>query len=333
VSGSSRVAPASSSSPRTAPSGAPVKVVYILGSSRSGSTLLTSLLGEIGGFFAAAELSLIWQGLEERTCGCGRRVLECPVWSPAIRAALEHVRSGTDEGVIRLQHNTVRTRHLPRVMRAPHNVDSSETPIELYGDVLKAMYAGVANSAKARVVVDSSKNASEAVLLTKLDGIDPYMIQIVRDPRAVAYSWLRVIGRGRRSARHRWAALTGLRWVHHNLVAEWVGRHYGRDRVAVIRYEDLVARPRDTLASVAEMVGEPSGDLDFLVDPTAPRSSRHMVGGNALRFGERVVRLREDKEWMHASKTLDVAGVTAVTLPLLRRYRYSPLLTTRNGRS
>src|SRR3712207_8209479 len=53
----------------------PVKVLYVVGLGRSGSTILSNSLGQIGGFFSGGELNFIWRHnvLENRLCGCGRR--------------------------------------------------------------------------------------------------------------------------------------------------------------------------------------------------------------------------------------------------------------------
>lgn len=50
-----------------------VRVLSIVGYTRSGSTLLDSILGELDGVFSAGELHYLWERglLEHRTCGCG----------------------------------------------------------------------------------------------------------------------------------------------------------------------------------------------------------------------------------------------------------------------
>ncbi len=59
-----------------------VKVLYIAGYERSGSTLLHNVLGQLDGFFAAGELAKIWDRslIENRRCGCGAPFRECEVW-------------------------------------------------------------------------------------------------------------------------------------------------------------------------------------------------------------------------------------------------------------
>jgi len=49
------------------------KIILIAGHSRSGSTLLDRLLGEMDGFVTVGELRCLWiRGLrEDQLCGCG----------------------------------------------------------------------------------------------------------------------------------------------------------------------------------------------------------------------------------------------------------------------
>jgi hypothetical protein len=63
-----------------------VKVLYIAGSGRSGSTILDNTLGQIDGFFSVGELRYIWERglIEDRLCGCGERVHQCPFWAAAL---------------------------------------------------------------------------------------------------------------------------------------------------------------------------------------------------------------------------------------------------------
>ena len=60
--------------------------VYIVGWGRSGSTLLTAVLGELDGAFAAGELRMLWGrgAIGRRLCGCGREIPECHVWSQVL---------------------------------------------------------------------------------------------------------------------------------------------------------------------------------------------------------------------------------------------------------
>ncbi len=60
-----------------------IPVVYLLGISYSGSTLLGYLLGAVPDVFNAGELKQFSRraALRERECTCGTSVAECPLWS------------------------------------------------------------------------------------------------------------------------------------------------------------------------------------------------------------------------------------------------------------
>ena len=57
-------------------------------------------------------------------------------------------------------------------------------------------------------------------------------------------------------------------------------------------------------------------------------AATHSVSGNPNRFGTGEVELRADEEWRRAMRGLDRGMVTALTWPLLLRYRY-PLRSPR----
>jgi hypothetical protein len=67
----------------------PVKVAFIGGWGRSGSTLLASMLGEVPRMTPVGELRYIWErGLhDDELCGCGERFGECPFWQAVGREA------------------------------------------------------------------------------------------------------------------------------------------------------------------------------------------------------------------------------------------------------
>ena len=67
-----------------------MKILFISGWGRSGSTLLDRLLGQIEGFHSAGEIRYLWDRglLDDRPCGCGQPVRRCEVWSQALTSYL-----------------------------------------------------------------------------------------------------------------------------------------------------------------------------------------------------------------------------------------------------
>ena len=66
-----------------------MKVLYIGGAGRTGSTLLERLLGQTDGVFAGGEMTFLWYALVgDGLCSCRQRLAECPVWSKVVALAL-----------------------------------------------------------------------------------------------------------------------------------------------------------------------------------------------------------------------------------------------------
>jgi LPS sulfotransferase NodH len=170
------------------------------------------------------------------------------------------------------------------------------------------------------VVVDSSKSPTRVAMLAA-SGLDVSVVHLVRDPRAIAWSW-------RRSARPtdeahpftpRTTAAAAVEWTANNAAIEAVVRRTGV-RYVRVRYEDLVDEPVRTLASIADVVG---AELDVpIAGSTATIAPNHTVAGNPSRFRTGSISLQRDDEWRARLSPADRRLTTAVTLPLLRRYRY-----------
>jgi len=301
-----------------------VKVLYIMGWGRSGSTILDNILGEVDGWFSMGEHHYFWERsvLGGRSCGCGRTVQECEVWSKVLAI----VGDVDAERIVRLQNDAVRIRHAWKLLHTRPEEIRRDPALKEYADVTARLYAAAAEVTGAGVLIDSSKRPSDAALLELLPGIEPYYVQLVRDPRAVAYSW-------QRKKRQRDTAApaemvphgtldSGVNWMVWNLAAGAVRRRAGRSRSMLLRYEDFVREPRRAAAAIARMLGEPDAELPFEDDHTIRLGTNHTVSGNPSRFTTGSVAIKPDDAWRNALPSADRWLTTALTLPLLPRYRY-----------
>jgi hypothetical protein len=284
-----------------------MRVLYIAGSGRSGSTLLTTMLGQMDGFFAAGELRYLWQrGLaENRPCGCGAPFRACPFWTRVLAEV------PAADGLAGRLRTRLRLRNRLRV--PPHAGDDA---------AIAALYRSIAGHSGGAVVVDSSKLPPYGVLVGRLPGIDLRVLHVVRDPRAAAYSWRRrrsLDGDDRLMTRHPvWKA--ALLWSVWNAATL---RLWGRGAYLRVRYEDLVADPRATLRQVAVFAGATAATgLPFTADGLLELAPTHSVAGNPARHRTGGVPVRPDDEWRRAMPRRSRVLVTALTAPLLTRLGY-----------
>lgn len=300
-------------------------VLYVGSWGRSGSTLLDLILGHAPGFVSVGELRYLWErGLRERQlCGCGVPVPECPFWS----AVLEHAFGGADRvdavETARLARSVDGLARVPW-MRSPWKPRGFERNVRAYREILGRVYRAVAHVSGASVIVDSSKYAAHGLLLAGVDGLDLRVLHLVRDSRAVAYSWMRrkklpeVAGEERYMPVFRpWQS--AVYWSLENVGLQMLrGASNG---YAVVRYEDLVAEPRERLAAALERLGI-GADLGFLRNSRLELGANHTVAGNPLRFKRGTVPIRADAEWRGALARPARWTVTALTLPLLLHYGF-----------
>lgn len=306
-----------------------IHVVYIAGNGRSGSTLLDRILGQLPDAISLGEMRFIWEFgmVQNNLCECGAAFRECSFWSAVTRAAWGPVSAELAEERARQSRRLLWTPAIPRLegwfetaawrsMRAEHV------------EATARLYRAVAGRSGARWLIDSSKLGSYALLLAQVPGIQLHIVHLIRDSRAVAFSWQRQRIKPEVTARQaympvRRPALTALRWNGHNLLARILARS-ARSYVRV-RYEDFVRAPDRTVALIADSTGMARhADPAFLADGVVQLRPGHTVAGNPMRFQNGSVRLRLDEEWRRSMPRLDRGLVTLLTLPQLLAYGYSP---------
>lgn len=300
-----------------------MKVLYVLGRGRSGSTVFANVVGELDGFFSGGEIRAFWDPVvvSDSVCGCGLPIRECPVWSHA----LKRLADVDVDAVSAWQHEIVREHQTYKLLR--YRRTRRWEALERYAEVMARLYTALAEVTGARVIVDSSKRPSYAAFLRSVPGIDPYFVHLVREPRASAYSWQNrrhqsSLGAGREVTR-RGALDSTLRWDLLNLGSEAIVRQAGPNRALRLRYEDFVAEPRRYVDLMRTLVHErPSGWSPFVDDHTVRLGPNHTIAGNPSRFVTGRIHLEDRPEWREAQTRVDRLIATAVALPFLRRYGY-----------
>lgn len=304
-----------------------MKVLYIAGWGRSGSTILDNILGEVEGFFTGGELHQIWdRGLRQnRPCGCGAPFRECEFWARVLGEAFGDPDALDVDRIVAEGRRALRTRHLPTL--------AARGPVagRAYLDATARLYAAIERVTGADVIVDSSKLPSYGYVLGALPGVELSVVHLVRDPRATSWSWLRRkpmpdASGVRPMTRHR-PLHNAVMWNVTNGAVRLLRRDR-QERVLVVRYEDFVREPRRWTEQVLELVGAGGRPLPFVGETTVELASNHTVSGNPSRFATGLVPLKPDDEWRTGMQRRDKVLVTALTAPLLGRYGY-PVWTGR----
>ncbi len=305
----------------SAPEEQTVRVIYIVSTGHSGSTLLELLLGALPGVIDVGEIHElpIQVGLPERTCGCGVHCTACPFWGPLIQAHAQDFLA-PDSPVRKFLRSD---RHAPffqwrhllglvagKAPAAAELADFERANIAL----LRAVLARAATTGPAGCVLDSSKLFYRLYWLTHCAGLEVRPIHLVRDPRGFVASMIR--RKSGRLARGRHAFRMSVRYVLENLLIERALHTAGTPALR-LRYEDLASAPHPTLERLATWLGLPydPGIVDCFREVV-----QHGVSGNEMRF--RSDRIRLDERWKRELSGPLKRLVTLLTLPAAARYGY-----------
>jgi len=291
-----------------------VTVVYIAGQGRSGSTLLDLMLGRLDGWFSMGEFRLFWHAVRDHyQCGCGEEVAECPVWSDVLARA----DAGPVTDALAALKTTVRLRRVPGLVDG-RILGAHGDARDRAAAVLAHVYRATAAATGARVLVDSSKDPIYGLLLRGVPGIRLHVVHLVRDSRAVAWSWQRKRRRPEIVKKEAFQPVysplhTSLEWDLRNALVHVLGR--GAAGYTRLTYEAFVRDPAaalDTISRAATGAAAEPGPGDLV---------NHTVAGNPMRFSGEVA-VKPDDEWQTALAARDRRLVTALTWPLLKTYGY-----------
>ncbi|MCP4469520.1 MAG: sulfotransferase [Gammaproteobacteria bacterium] len=226
-----------------------MKVIYIAGSGRTGSTLLSLLLSQRHPVANLGQIRDLAAAVRTNApCSCGSSVPDCPFWGIALASLYgDSVQTGLDQlskglRVFRRQYRKADwTRQSDRTRLAEQNRDFLQR--------MSALYHAAAKAVDASVVVDSSKSPEIAAALSLTGDLDLVLVNLVRDPRAIAVSWVKRnddFGMARKSAE---------RWRKRQLELRQFDNIPGIEFIT-LRYEDFTRQPQKYLELILEHAGE-----------------------------------------------------------------------------
>ncbi len=267
-----------------------VRVLYVLSSPHSGSTILGIVLSGHPDVFYAGELFEIpdpaWN--PDRSCSCGVSAAACPFWTP-IREQYEAAHPPESRSVDRLEW-----RAFPRLLLA--RWIPSLAPRE-YLERVRSLAKAIAERSGRSIVVDTSKDATRALAYELASGpeFDVRFLHLVRDARGVVASRIRREGRVAPGSHPRkgTALRYSLLWAGANvLFSLFFGLR--RDRCLTLRHEDVLRDPETALRKLGDLLDVDMGPLLTRVRAQEGFAPVHVVAGNRLRL-QGPLRIRKDR--------------------------------------
>jgi hypothetical protein len=221
------------------------KVIYVMGTGRSGSTIFGVTLGNCDDIFCAGELHL-WIGKAGKAplAGVDREAF----WN-AVRGEVSADLSGPQARS--LEQSTaalhIGARRARRALRPR------------YRRIAEDLFRAVARTAGTRYIVDTSHFPRRARELQSLPGIDLYLILLVRDPQGIVASYSRD---DEVFPTFNVFTTNAYLWLTY-LLSVWVFLRQPRDRRLLVRYESFIADPEGVLNDIFEAIGSSAAPPDL----------------------------------------------------------------------
>lgn len=301
-----------------------IKVLYIAGVGRSGSTLIGNILGQQDGFFNAGELHWIWQRgfMDNELCGCNTPFRECTVWQEILGSEINDLDEMNLLTLINEWKNSTRSRKLLEYLLLSNQ---KMTPShKKYLNALQHLYHAIHESTHCRVIVDTSKSPTYGHLISILPGVRLYVLHLVRDLRGVVFSLQR--SRIRPEDNNPMIKMktceSSALWLLWNSAIEfrW-NRGDKSDRYLRMGYEDFIVNPKHNIERIFYFIDEnlqprKIGKNQVEIGPT------HTISGNPGRFKRGLIDLQLDLDWKANMRFRDRILSLLIAWPLLLRYGY-----------
>ncbi len=304
-----------------------LQVIYIAGENRSGTTVLSQVIGAHKDFIAVGELFDFWRQWQDGTslCSCGSGCRDCEFWNSVLAEAFADQKLDTG-ALISLLNSVQRPWHLPFLLMPDIRPPGFEKRLQAFVSVTERLYQAIQRVSGCDVIVDTSKFGVYALALANSSKLDVRMVHMIRDSRACAFSWQRLKRKPTVDSqlsymprRSLWR--TSVIWNARNLLLSLVAHRFAKS--TTIRYEDFVRNPHEIVDQIFRRL-----DLErpqsYIVDQddTLLLPRQHIFAGNPDRMNG-VIRIRPDEEWRSKMPAWQQRAVFTMTLPMLMKYGYA----------
>ncbi|MBT4046047.1 MAG: hypothetical protein HOK21_17585 [Rhodospirillaceae bacterium] len=250
-------------------------LIYIMGTARSGSTILEILLASGKDAIGAGELSeLIRDGfIEDRRCSCGELTSKCELW----RGVKERVGLADYElENLNRQHRRIDW-HLGLARQMLGGINRHEMAV--YNDTNQRIIGAIGEMTGCDFVIDSSKYAGRALALGQACPLRVYVICLTRSPAGLMAAFQKP-NRGEQLPK------SPLKTLFYYLVVSSLLRLAGRqlrNQIMYLRYEELLKDPIGALTRIEKFCGMELTVAKKNIARQLPFDVGHIVTGNRIR--------------------------------------------------
>ncbi|MBE0648446.1 MAG: sulfotransferase [Bacteroidales bacterium] len=266
----------------------PLNSVYITSLPRSGSTLLSMLLGSHDGVAALGEFVLFGQALSTNSlCSCGKPLQECDFWGEITRQLndqrdsfstlvypFDFSKTGFQKKLSKLYSYALRHHHALLLDLTAAFPQGYPYHMKKAADNTKSLLEMLANrvSDTDTIFLDASKTTTRLDYLITMKSYPIKVISLVRDGRGTLHSWLKDSDRSFPDTVRAW------RWHMENQLRSL--KEIREEDKIVVRYEDLCRNTESELKRICDFL-----QITFQEKMLSMEGPFHMLGGNPGTIG------------------------------------------------
>jgi len=300
------------------------KIIYIMGHSRSGSTIFDIMLSNASNVIGVGELiNLESLGfIKNEYCSCGNRIDECNFWS---KIKKDMVSDGFDD--FEKQHNLIKSvdGHKRHFYEYLEKTKGSKEKVNNYLDYYKHLFSLIIKNSNSNCVVDSSKMPTRGYFLSLMEEFDVYILHIVRDPRAVCWSMYKPLKKDLENGVQKNIPGTPIiktikTWLGNAWMSLKVKKQFNNNYM-LINYDRLIQDNETVLDEISKFTNVDFSEVAKMIKRDDEFTKFHTVAGNRLRMAEKI-KLTYDDSWKKNLSLWQKFCITLLTLPLLKKFGF-----------
>lgn len=261
------------------------RVVYIVGTGHSGSTLLELILSTADKTFSVGGLRYLDRYFNGEPGAIeddqGKKAANSFFWADFYKNKEKYLCPKVVEPTLSFKNRLhLLIKGVPSIV--PHRYKDEV----LYQDIRKK--AELVTGKKVHTIIDSSKTLARLIEVRETAGVDVYVIYLVRDVRGVVNS----------NRKHGKSVLRSIQyWLTDNIyITRYLRSSCSSQKYRKIRYEQLVQNPDAVIREINSWLGVSIGK-DFLVSKINDQKS-YRFAGNLMRH-KTFTGIRKDESWRY----------------------------------
>jgi len=282
-----------------------MKLIYIAGDGRSGSTLLDSVLNNFDNSLSIGEFSRFWTRYIEgkSNCGCRDNIRDCKLWSQIINEIdlkFNITIEETEKRIIEI-----------RLFKNFKKIDNfiNDPKWREFCDLITYVYRRIFELTTSKIIIDSSKYPSWGYFLFKLNITEFYFINLERNLAEVANSWKKT----KLLPEYDYEVLMPIK-SNITILKSWIKIKFLCNRIKInsnlnylfINYNQFCKTPSSYLNQIEKLVDEKFQNHDFQF------IKNHAIGGNPMRKESVELQIKEFKK--------DLSNLNGVEILLFKSF-------------